>query len=224
MKTFAIIPSGGTGKRLGENIPKQYLKVKGKELIAYTLEVFQNSQYIDEIIVASQPEYFELINDIKAKFNISKLTKIVEGGTERQDSVYNALSSLTANANDLIAVHDAARPLLPVNILNSSLISAKQKGNSVVALKARDTLVNTSEDVLGYLDRSNILYIQTPQIFSYSVLMQAMKQAYDENFKGTDESIIVSRAGHKIYFYEGVFQNFKITTKSDFDLFSSLCD
>lgn len=224
MKTYAIIPSGGKGKRLGEDIPKQYLKIKGKELIAYTLEVFQNSEFIDEIIVASQPEYFELINNLKYKFKIEKLTKVIEGGRERQDSVYNSLSSLSANEDDLIAVHDAARPLLPIDILNTAVVTAKEIGNAVVALKARDTLAESIDSALEYIDRSNVFYIQTPQIFKYGILMKAMRAAYAQNFYGTDESIIVNKLGEKINFVEGAYQNFKITTKSDFTLFTLLAE
>ena len=224
MKTYAIIPSGGTGSRFGSEIPKQYLKVKGKELIAHTLEIFQASEFIDEIVVAAQTEYFELLNTIKDKYNISKLTKIIEGGKERQDSVYNALSSLSACNDDLIAVHDAARPLLTQKILNNAIESAKNLGNSVVAIKARDTLIDSSHNELNYLDRNNVYYIQTPQTFRYDILKKAFDSAIAGNFYGTDESVIVNKIGEKIHFTDGLIRNFKITTQSDFDLFKQICE
>ncbi|MFC2135347.1 2-C-methyl-D-erythritol 4-phosphate cytidylyltransferase [Bacteroidota bacterium] len=220
---YAIIPSGGKGKRFGNEIPKQYLKVNGKELIAYTLEVFEKSEFVDEIIVAAQKDFFILLDEIKRNYGITKLAKVIEGGKERQDSVYNALSSLTAENDDLVAVHDAARPLLPLNVLNSAASSAKELGNSVVAMKARDTLVNASTDELNYINRSDIYYIQTPQIFRFGILKKAMDTAYEEKFAGTDESVLVNRLGEKIHFVEGAFENFKITTISDFDLFTKLC-
>ncbi len=110
MKTFAIIPAGGKGKRGGTETPKQYLKFHDKELIAYTLDVFQNNNLIDEIIISAKSDFFSLLNEIKEKYNLTKISQIVEGGEERQDSVYNALKSINADDNDLIAVHDAARP------------------------------------------------------------------------------------------------------------------
>src|SRR4030042_4288009 len=119
MKKYAIIPAGGKGNRFGGSTPKQYLKAKGKEMIAYTLEIFQNSLLIDEIIVAAEEEYHRMLENIKKKYGISKLTKIVKSGKERQDSVFMALSSLQAKDEDLIVVHDAVRPLLQLKTLNS---------------------------------------------------------------------------------------------------------
>ena len=212
MKTYAIIPSGGESKRFGGEIPKQYLKVNGKEIIVYTLEIFQNCDLIDEIIIAAKTEYFALLDELKEKYNLNKVTNIVEGGKERQDSVFNGLSSIAAEENDLIAVHDAARPLLPGKILLNALNDAENFDNVVVAIKARDT----------YVDRNEIYYAQTPQIFKYKILMDAMKKAYNESFIGTDESMIVKRAGYNVKISEGNLKNFKITTSADIDLFKSV--
>ena len=146
MRVFAVIPAGGKGKRSGTETPKQYLKFHGKELIAYTLEVFQKNNLVDEIIISAEPAYFSLLEEIKKKYKLTKISKIVEGGEERQDSVYNALKAINANDDDLIAVHDAARPLLPDDILTKAINTAKEKGNALVCLKARDTLVKRRSD------------------------------------------------------------------------------
>lgn len=222
MKTYAIIPSGGESKRFGGKIPKQYFNINGKEIIVYTLEVFQNCELIDEIIVAAKAEYFTLLNELKEKYNLNKISQIVEGGKERQDSVYNALSSITADDNDLIAVHDAARPLLPNHILINALNTAKKYDSVVTALKARDTLIKGSVTVEEYLNRNEIYYAQTPQIFRFHILNEAMKKAYKENFMGTDESMIVKNAGYDVKIVEGDLSNFKITDSSDINLFKSL--
>ena len=128
MKKIVIIPSGGKGLRLGTDIPKQYVKVNNKELIAYTIDVFEQCDEIDEIVIAAQKDYFDLLNKIIKKYSFKKVLKIVEGGKERQDSVYNALSSLSASNRDLILVHDAARPLLPQKVLLSVLHIQKTQG------------------------------------------------------------------------------------------------
>ena len=222
MKTYAIIPSGGESKRFGGEIPKQYLKVNGKEIIVYTLEIFQNCDLIDEIIIAAKTEYFALLGELKEKYNLSKVTNIVEGGKERQDSVFKGLSSITAEKNDLIAVHDAARPLLSGKILSNALNDAENFDNVVVAIKARDTLIKGEKNVEEYIDRNEIYYAQTPQIFRYKILMDAMKKAYNENFIGTDESMIVKKAGYNVRISEGNLKNFKITTSADIDLFKSV--
>jgi 2-C-methyl-D-erythritol 4-phosphate cytidylyltransferase len=222
MKTIAIIPAGGKGKRGGTETPKQYLKFHHKELIAYTLEVFQKNNLVDEIIISAEPSYFSLLEEIKQKYKLTKISKIVEGGDERQDSVYNALKSLKANDDDLVAVHDAARPLLPDTILTKAIRTAKEKGNALVCLKARDTLLKGDKIVKEYVDRSEIYYVQTPQIFRFKDLKKAMKKAYEQNFIGTDESMLVKELGIDINIVEGSMLNFKVTTATDLEMFEKL--
>ncbi|MBZ0181652.1 MAG: 2-C-methyl-D-erythritol 4-phosphate cytidylyltransferase [Melioribacteraceae bacterium] len=222
MKKIVIIPSGGKGLRLGTDIPKQYVKVNNKELIAYTIDVFEQCDEIDEIVIAAQKDYFDLLNKIIKKYSFKKVLKIVEGGKERQDSVYNALSSLSASNRDLILVHDAARPLLPQKVLLSALQSAENFDNVVVGIKAKDTLIKGSDSVLSYVDRSEIFYAQTPQIFRYGILKSAMEKAIRKSFIGTDESMLVHKASYKVKLVEGSVFNFKVTTKDDLDLFTSL--
>jgi 2-C-methyl-D-erythritol 4-phosphate cytidylyltransferase len=222
VRVFAIIPAGGKGKRSGTETPKQYLKFHGKELIAYTLEVFQKNNLVDEIIISAEPSYFSLLDEIKKKFNLTKISNIVEGGEERQDSVYNALKSIKASDDDLIAVHDAARPLLPANILTKAINTAKEKGNALVCLKARDTLLKGDQLVKEYVDRSEIYYVQTPQIFRYKDLKKAMKKAYEKKFIGTDESMLIKELGIDIDIVEGSMLNFKVTTMTDIEIFEKL--
>jgi len=222
MKAIAIIPAGGKGKRSGFSAPKQYLKFRGKELIVYTLEVFQKSNLIDEIVVSAEPAYFTLFNKLIKDYNLSKVKNIVEGGEERQDSVYNALKSIKANDDDLIAVHDAARPLLPDVVLTNAINTAKEKGNALVCIKARDTLLKGERTVKEYFDRKEIYYVQTPQIFPYKILKKAMKKAYERNFIGTDESMLVKELGVEINIVEGSMFNFKVTTMTDIEMFEKL--
>ncbi len=222
MKTYAIIPAAGKGIRSGFAAPKQYLKIGGKEIIVYTLEIFQKNKLVDEIILAVDPYYFKLLQKLKEKYGLTKIQSIVEGGKERQDSVYNALKVLRAKANDLVVVHDAARPLLPANILTDSILSAKKNGNALVCVKVQDTLIKGKEKVESYISREEIFFVQTPQIFLYKDLMGAMNKAYRDNFYGTDESMLIKRLGKKVHLFEGSIMNFKITRKNDIDLFKSL--
>lgn len=219
MKTYAIIPSGGVGKRINSSLPKQYIQVNGKELIAYTLEIFQKCDQIDEIIIPAQKEYFELLSNIKSKYGIVKLTNIVEGGDERQSSVFNALQSISAKDDDLIIVHDAARPLLPQKVLFDAIENAKEFGSIIVAIRAKDTLVKGNIFVEDYIDRNEVFYVQTPQIFKYKMLYESMILASKDNFVGSDESSLIHKASNKIKILEGSTKNFKVTTESDLDLF-----
>jgi 2-C-methyl-D-erythritol 4-phosphate cytidylyltransferase len=225
--TIVIIPAGGKGLRVGiaakgNATPKQYLKVGGKEIIVYTLQVFQKNKLIDKIIIAAEPNFFNLLLRLIKKYKLTKVKLIVEGGKTRQDTVYNALLSSEADDNDLIVVHDAARALLPQDVLTNAISTAKKKGNALVCIKAKDTLINGKETVAGYLNRNEIYYVQTPQIFKYRELQRAMSRAQSDNFIGTDESMLIRRTGQKVHIAEGSVFNFKITTKEDVKLFKKL--
>ncbi len=224
---IAIIPAGGKGLRAGVALkgnatPKQYLKVNGKEIIVYTLQTFQKNKLIDKIIIAAEPDFFNLLLRLIKKYKLSKVKLIVEGGKTRQDSVYNAVLSAEADDNDLLVVHDAARPLLPNDVLTNAINAAKKKGNALVCIKAKDTLIKGKERVKEYLKRNEVYYVQTPQIFKYSELLNALSRAHSEQFVGTDESMLVKRTGKKVNIVEGSVFNFKITTKEDVELIKLL--
>jgi len=222
MTTIAIIPAGGKGLRSGSATPKQYLKIKGKPIIVYTLQTFQKNKLMDRIIIAAEPEYFNLLIRLVKKHKLKKVKLIVEGGMTRQDSVYNAVISSSADDNDLIVVHDAARALLPDIVLTNAIETAKQKGNALVCIKAKDTLIKGEKTVDEYLNRDEVYYVQTPQIFKFKELQSALSKANNEQFVGTDESMLIKRIGKKVNIVDGSVFNFKITTKEDVELFTKL--
>ncbi|MBM4171840.1 MAG: 2-C-methyl-D-erythritol 4-phosphate cytidylyltransferase [Ignavibacteria bacterium] len=224
MKVYAIIPSGGTGSRIKNPIPKQYIKVNDKEIISYSLDVFQKCDLIDEIIVPVQNEYLHFLQEIKKRYSFTKISKIIEGGSERQFSVFNALKTINASDDDIIIVHDAVRPLLSIEILTNSIAEAIKKGAVIVAIKANDTLIKFSSHNLDYINRDEIFYVQTPQVFNYKILIDSMLKAEQINFVGTDESMLVKNAGYKLSIVEGSLANFKITTNYDLELFKKLVD
>lgn len=223
-RVIAIIPAAGKGKRFGGTTSKQFLKINGKEILAYTLEVFQKAKRVDEIIVAASKEEFPRIIKLQKKYNLTKLQTIVEGGKERQDSVYNALMMAELNKNDLVLVHDAARPLLSEKVLSDAISCAEKNGNALVCLQAKDTLLKKTNREHTYLNRSQVYYVQTPQIFRYAQLLSAFEKAKEEKFVGTDESMLVQRIGKKIHLSEGSPLNFKITTKEDFEMLKRILE
>lgn len=208
--------------RTSSPLPKQYLRFKGKELIAYTIDLFQQSKMIDEIIVSAQRDFFPLINEIKIRNGFTKMRDPVEGGSERQYSVFNAVKSLNASGDDIIVVHDAVRPFLSEEILENSINTAMESGSAVVAIKAKDTLIKGNSDVDSYLDRNQIYYVQTPQVFRYNIFIDSIKKAEKNGFLGTDESMIVYNAGFKVKIVEGSSFNFKITSDDDLKLFGQI--
>jgi len=222
MKIIAIIPAGGKGFRSGFPTPKQYLKHNNKEVLSYCLDTFQRNKSVNEIIIAAEPEYFNLILKIILKHKFNKVKLIVEGGATRQQSVYNALLAADAKKEDLIIVHDAARALLPDDVLQNAINTAKVKSNAVVCIKAKDTLVKGNKSISEYINRDEVYYVQTPQIFKYQTLIRAFDKAEKQNLLATDESSLVRNLGEKVFISEGSVFNFKITTKEDFELFKKL--
>jgi len=221
MKTFVIIPAGGKGLRSGTSVPKQYLKFYGKELIAYTIETFQKSGLVNQIIIAAEPTYHKRLFQIIKKYKFTKVNTIVEGGITRQDSVFNCIKSLNAEKNDMVIVHDAVRPLLTKTILNNAIKFAKEKGNAVVSIKAKDTLVKGANTVDDYIKRGNVHYIQTPQIFKYKDFVKAIKFSKENNYSGTDESGLMKKIGKRIFLVTGSAINIKITTQEDLKIFKT---
>lgn len=222
MNTAAIIPAGGKGTRTELEIPKQFHQVNNKELIVYTLEVFQRSPNIDEIIIAAIPDWIEKLNELSDKYTLTKVSKIVEGGSTRQDSVYNALASKQFVDDDIIIVHDAARPLLTQEILERTIETAKTDGTAVTAIKAKDSLFNGDDNVKAYLERENVYYAQTPQVFRYKILIEAFKKAQNDKFIGTDEAMLVLRNGKEVKIVKGSAINFKVTDREDLEMFESI--
>lgn len=222
MNCIAIIPAGGKGFRSGFSTPKQYLKVSGKEIIVYTLQTFQKNKLINRIIVTAEPEYFSLLLKLVKKYKLSKVKLIVEGGNTRQHSVFNAVLASDADDNDLIVVHDAARAFLPSSILTNAILSALKTGNALVCIKAKDTLIKGKKFVDEYLNRDEVYYVQTPQIFKYKDIYNALVKAEKENFVGTDESMLIKKIGKKVNIVEGSVFNIKITTKEDVELFKNI--
>lgn len=222
MRVVAIIPAAGSGSRIGGEIPKQFLKFNGKELIAYTLDVFQRSEMIDEIIIATSGTGFEYIEDIRERYGYTKISSVVQGGKERQDSVFAALNAAKLSFNDLAAVHDAARALIPLEVLNNAIAKAKEAGSALVCVKARDTIGLIEDNGIEYIDRNKVILVQTPQIFKYGELLKAFNMAYEEGFYGTDESSLMRRAGYPVEISDGSSSNFKITTTEDIKLFEKI--
>ncbi len=222
MSVYAIIPAAGSGSRFGGPLPKQFVEVDGKPLLAYTLDVFEQSRLVDGILVAVSPDFLALRDQLMQRYGYKKLLPFTEGGAERQETVYKALSSLNCEPDDIIAVHDAARPLLPGNVLDAVLRSASETGSSVVGLKRPDTVVYQEGGIMKYLDRQALISVQTPQVFRYSVLLKALTTAVTDRFSGTDESMLVHRTGTEVHFTEGSPLNFKVTTTEDLELFRAI--
>ncbi len=217
MKTIAIIVAAGKGKRMGKGYNKQYIFLADKPIVAHTIEVFENMDLIDEIILVVGKGEIDLAKkDIIHKYNFKKVVKIVEGGTERQDSVYNGLKAIDGNC-DIVLIHDGARPFVTDNIIEKSIKAAKDAGACVVAVRVKDTIkvVNKNMEVDYTPDRDILWAVQTPQTFRYKLLSEAYGRLQTGNIKVTDDAMLIEKLGHTVRIVEGSYENIKITTPED---------
>ncbi len=216
-KVYAIITAGGSGARFGKNLksgkPKQYTNLLGKPVILYSMLVFQKWKDIDEIIISADKEYFDYIHTLAVKYKIKKLSRLVEGGKTRFASVKNAFMSIESPCkNDLVLIHDAARPNINTSLVQSML---KESCEVITGCRVTETI---KRDKNGYitdtLKRDNLWTVQTPQVFRYGILSKSYKKCGRKN-DFTDESSLVEYAGYKVKIIEGSRDNIKITTLND---------
>ncbi|HEY3250761.1 MAG TPA: 2-C-methyl-D-erythritol 4-phosphate cytidylyltransferase [Ignavibacteria bacterium] len=218
----AILTAGGTGSRFktlsGSNKPKQFLNLNNNPVILYSLSALQNSIYINEIVVASDKKYFELLHNLALKNKITKLTKLVEAGSTRFRSVRNAFIEIESGLNDFILIHDAARPNIDSNFINYLILKAFKKKEIVPALSVNETVKRARDRVVTEtVKRENLWLVQTPQIFRYKTLRKAYQRAKQKN-NFTDEASLIEMAGFKVNLVEGEKYNIKITTPEDMRL------
>ena len=173
----AVIVAGGKGKRIGGDIPKQYIKIKDKEIIAYTLEAFINIEEISEIILVVPENDIEYCHeDILKKYGYENAVKIVSGGQERQDSVYNGL--FACKNKDIVLIHDGARPFVSDKIIRECIACANRAGACTAAVSVKDTIktVDANGVVIDTPDRERLYAVQTPQAFKYELIFSAHKE------------------------------------------------
>jgi 2-C-methyl-D-erythritol 4-phosphate cytidylyltransferase / 2-C-methyl-D-erythritol 2,4-cyclodiphosphate synthase len=217
MRTIAIIPAGGAGKRLKSHIAKQYLLLDSLPVLVHTLKVFQKSEEIDEIIIALPPEdLVHIRQELAEKYGLIKVMNAVAGGNERQDSVRNCLTAIEGKC-DLVVVHDAVRPFVTEELIRQVVDAAKTTGAAIAGVKAKDTIKEVKEDnvVRSTVPRQNLWLTQTPQAFDFELFKKAYQTAYNENFYGTDDASLVERIGKEVKMVEGSYENIKITTNED---------
>ena len=217
MKTVAIIPAGGVGKRLKSHIAKQYLILDSLPVLVHTLKVFQNSKNIDEIIIALPPEDLVYMRqELIEKYGLTKVINAIAGGNERQDSVRNCLMAIQENC-DIVVIHDAVRPFITQELIKQVLDAAKTTGAAVAGVKTKDTIKEIKENNMigATVPRNNLWLAQTPQAFKFELLKEAYQRAYEEKFYGTDDASLVERQGKEVKMIEGFSENIKITTNED---------
>ena len=218
-----VIVAAGTGSRMNMGINKQFIKLEGKEIIAYTIEKFYNNSNIEDIVVVVKEDESEFFKkEILDKYNF-KNVKIAYGGKERQDSVYNGLKLLDEKC-DVVLIHDGARPFVSDKIIDKSIEEAKEHKAIVVGVPVKDTIkvIDNDKNIVDTPNRSLLWAVQTPQTFDYNILIDAYKDAFKNKFYGTDDAMLVERIGYKVKMLEGSYNNIKITTQEDLNIGSQI--
>ena len=209
---LALIPAAGMGSRAQQNMAKQFQKIGAKCLIEYSIEPFLRDEKCQRICVVLQEE-----DEIWDSLAISKSEKIItcDGGTSRMESVHLGLKCLleTEDKNELVAIHDAARPCVSTRLINSSFKAASVYKSAVAAVALKDSIREKSGSTTISRDRSNYYLVQTPQTFDNKLLKKAYMQPYNNHF--TDDASVVSSDGHEVHLIEGSYENIKITTDGD---------
>ena len=218
MKIAAVIVAAGSGKRMNSLKPKQFLTLAGKPVLWHTLRSFIKSGMFSEIVLVINRDsgHYCQQNVIKKyKFN---QVKLVVGGKERQDSVYQGLKSI--QPCDLVCIHDGVRCLVSEQIIKDSVAAAKKYGAAIAAVPVKDTTKTGNKNalVIKTVARQNLWSIQTPQVFKYELIMKAYAQAYKQKFYGTDDASLVEKMGGKVKLVMASYNNIKITTAIDLAL------
>ena len=211
----AIVLAGGRGKRMGTIQSKQYISLNGKPILYYTLKQFMKNKFIDKIILVVPEDEEEYCNkEVLQKYQL-RLDKIVFGGRERQDSVYNALSEL--EDSDIVLIHDGARPFVSQRIINDAVKYAKIHKAAAPGIMPKDTIKIKGEDnfSISTIDRSRAVAIQTPQAFDFNLIYECHKKIKESGTPVTDDTMVAELFGNKVYIYDGEYTNIKITTPED---------
>ena len=211
-----VIVSAGRGSRMKADINKQFLKLKGKEVIAHTIDKFYNNKNIDEIVVVVKEDEADFFRrNIIDKYGYKNI-KIAFGGKERQDSVFNGLKAVNERC-DIVLIHDGARHFVTDEIIKNSIECAKKNKCVIVGVPVKDTIkiINKDNEVCDTPNRSTLWSIQTPQVFEYLSIIKAHKIAKEKSYYGTDDSMLMEYLGYNVKVIEGSYNNIKITTPED---------
>lgn len=226
---IAVIFAGGIGKRMNSRaLPKQFLKLYGKEIIIYTLEHFENHEQIDKIVIACVEDWIPFLKELVEKYRLKKVVKIVPGGKMGQDSIYAGLKAAEEvgdSDNNIVLIHDGVRPLINETIITECIACVKENGNAITVAPAIETIitVNDEKQIQNVIERSQCLMARAPQCFYLEDILKAHEQAIQaDKHDFIDSASMMRYYGHSLSVVEGPMENIKITTPMDFYTFKGL--
>lgn len=224
---IGLIIAGGSGQRMGQEIPKQFLNVNEKPVIIYTLEAFQNHPYIDAIAVVCIEGWEEMLSAYARQFNITKLKHIIPGGENGQSSIRNGVFELEKHydGDDIVLIHDAIRPMVSNEIISDCIITTKQKGCAIATIPCAEAMLETEDGKVstGSYPRDRLKRTQTPQGFRLHDICDLHRRALEAGITNSVASCTLKiEMGEQVYFSAGSEKNIKLTTVEDIDIFKAL--
>lgn len=224
----AIIIAGGSGHRMGQDIPKQFINVYDKPVLLYTLEGFQKHPQIDAIEVVCLDGWHEVLWAYAKQFNITKLKWVVSGGETGQESIRNGVYNLEGicAADDIIVIHDGIRPLVDETVLTDVILKARQYGNAVTAMPYNEQIFVADDEIstVKYIPRETLRRVATPQAYRFEKLDWAYHKAFEKEigiYGSSYTNTMMVELGERLYFASGSDKNIKLTTKDDLELFKA---
>lgn len=228
MQTIALILAAGSGQRMKQDIPKQFINVYDKPVLIYTLENFQNHPEIYAIAVVCLDGWHDVLTAYANQFNLSKLKWIVSGGSTSQESIRNGIFHLEAQCDDddIIMIHDGIRPLVDSEVISDAINICRKHGNAVAALPYNEQIfiADSDESTSSFIPRETIRRVTTPQAYTYGVLNEAYHTAFRDSvgISKTDyANTMMVKLGHTLFFSAGSDKNIKLTTKDDLEMFKA---
>ena len=224
----ALLTAAGTGTRMGQNIPKQFLHVENKPIIIHTMEAFQRHPSIDAILVVTLPSWIDVLKAYSLQFNITKLKWVVPGGSTGQESIKNGLLCLKneISDDDIVMIHDGNRCMVSDEIISDSLASFHKYGSAVAAIPCVEAVFRSGDGGISSVDtipREQLYRTQTPHTYTLGKLIWAHKEADKKNITSTAASCTLMQAlGETVYFSKGSEENIKITTVEAMMIFKAL--
>lgn len=219
MTVTAIIPAAGSGSRMGGEIPKSLMPLCGIPMIIHTLRCFDAARLVDEVIIATSQTLIEQLPDLIQAHGIRKVSAVVLGGKERQDSVRMGFEACDPDSCEIVAVHDAARPLVAPTEIDAVIAAAQKTGAAILGAPLKETIKQVEGlQIVKTVDRSMLWGAQTPQAFRYEIFARAVAESLHHEFLGTDEAAIVERTGTPVMMVRGSYRNIKVTTPEDAEI------
>ncbi len=212
-----IITAGGIGKRMGSHIPKQFIEVNGKPILMHTIEQFFSFNPNCQILLTLPSDWISFWKELIVQHRFEIKHHIIDGGTERYDSIKNAISYCT---EDFIGVHDGVRPLVSHQTIERCLSNLSELKAVIPVLTIKESIRELKQEISKAVPRVNFVTVQTPQFFTATIIKNAYDQPYHSNI--TDDASLVEENGHKIHLVEGNEENIKVTTPMDLKIINLL--